>query len=207
MANSDVRDLVSRTITILQVTTEHYDAIDDDESLCETFHQAGRGLILIHRTLEAAQTHLSRDDLACDVQKALSPLKACKRNAELAETIFKTIALASETSRFNEYKAATRGWGNRVEVLVINMMEALCHLADDVPIQIAGEKKAKTLRDAINKLSDMGPSIPNEESGNIWAHYGSGNLITGEIRNITRGQGPQFPGATFTGTVNFSRDS
>ncbi|KAH7165301.1 Alpha/Beta hydrolase protein [Dactylonectria macrodidyma] len=35
-------------------------------------------------------------------------------------------------------------------------------------------------------------------------HFGSGNIINGNVQNITNGSGNQFPGATFSGSVHFN---
>jgi hypothetical protein len=64
-----------------------------------------------------------------------------------------------------------------------------------LPTRLA-EGQSHTLPKVINR-----PNIPGRPS---FHQYGSGNIITGNTENTSSGSGNQFPGATFTGSVNLT---
>ncbi|KAL8284670.1 hypothetical protein RB600_009204 [Gaeumannomyces tritici] len=189
---------LSSTITTLEAATQHYNIVKDDKSFREAFHEAGRGLPLVERALRGAQRNLARVP-----QSTMIPLEACNANAKISASIFKAVAQGPETSRFERHKAAVRqeGKGSTVEVLVVGMMEDLCALAENYAIQ----DQVMGLREAIEKLSNMEPSLPKEESGNTFTHSGSGDIFntTGGILNTSRGSGHHLPGAIFHAPVTF----
>jgi NACHT NTPase-like protein len=204
MASADV-ELITRIIATLGVATKHYNAVKDDKSLREAFHGAGRGLLLVQEALEATKPHLQGRQRAGDAQSA--PLKACDVKAKLSEGIFKDVAQAPETSRFERYKAAVQqqGRGQSAEFLTIGMMRDVCNLAEESTIKAAMTERVKGLRDAIDKLSKMEPSIPNEGLGYAFNNFGPGDQFNAPYgtQNTTTGNGNQFPGASFSGPVSF----
>ncbi|RYO91811.1 hypothetical protein DL764_008236 [Monosporascus ibericus] len=207
MAGASITDLISSTIAILWVTTENYNMVRDDKGLREAFHEAGRGLLLVEEALQIAKTQLDARDLAGDPQTAMSSMEACNTKAKLSESIFKDVAQAPETSRFERYKTAVKRVGkeNTIEVLVTGMMNDTCDLANDSAIEAAMKDQVKGLRDAIDKLSTAEPSVPKEPWGNSFSNSGSGkqfNNTKGTQYNSTDG-GKQFFG-NFSGSVTFS---
>ncbi|KAH7370321.1 hypothetical protein BKA65DRAFT_488176 [Rhexocercosporidium sp. MPI-PUGE-AT-0058] len=209
MAGTNVTSLISSTIAALEATTKHYNTVKDDKGLREAFHEAGRGLLLVREALQGANTQLDGRNLAGDPQSAIRSLQACNTKAKLSESIFKDVAQAPETSRFQRYKAAVQrhGQGRTVEVLTTGMMKDVCDLAENDAIKAAMEDHVKGLREAIDKLSKMEPSVPNEGSGNSFSNFGGEQFnAPGGTQNITKGEGkgPQLPGANFYSTVSFA---
>ncbi|KAG7402866.1 hypothetical protein Forpe1208_v016756 [Fusarium oxysporum f. sp. rapae] len=202
-----VTELISTTITDLETAKCHYSVVKSDKGLCEAFHEAGRGLLLVGRALQTARAQLGGRNLAGDPQSGMNSLEACNTNAELSKSIFNTVAQAPETSRFECYKEAVRqeGKGRPVEVLMMGMMEHICALVENGAIRAGMEDQVKALRGAIEKLSKMEASVPNEGSGNTFAHCGSGDMLNapGGTVNKSTGSGNHFPGATFSGSVTF----
>ncbi|KAF6519505.1 hypothetical protein HZS61_017879 [Fusarium oxysporum f. sp. conglutinans] len=202
-----VTDLISTTITNLEAATRHYSVVEGDKGLREAFHEAGRVLLLVGGTLQAAKTQLSGRDLAGDPQSAMDSLKECSANAELSKNIFNAVAQAPETSRFERYKEVVRqeGKGRTVEVLMMGMMNGVRALAENGAIRAGMEDQINALRGAIEKLSKMEASVPDERSSNIFAQYGSGDQLNapGGTVNKSTGSGNHFPGATFSGPVTF----
>ncbi|KAM6512087.1 hypothetical protein FALCPG4_017073 [Fusarium falciforme] len=188
-----VTDLISTTITTLEAATRHYSVVKDDKGLREAFHEAGRGLLLVGRALQTAKAQLGGRDLAGDPQSAVDSLKECNTNAELSKSIFNAVAQAPETSRFERYKEAVRqeGKGRTVEVLMMGMMNDVCALAENDAIKAAIKDQVIGLRDAIEKLSKMEPSVPKDKPGHTFAHYGSGDQFNtpGGTQNISKGSG------------------
>ncbi|KAK2669757.1 hypothetical protein RAB80_015283 [Fusarium oxysporum f. sp. vasinfectum] len=202
-----VTALISSTTTNLEAATGHYSVVNDDKGLCETFYEAGRGLLLVGRALQTAKTQLGGRDLAGDPQSAMDSLKECNANAELSKNIFNAVTQAPETSRFDRYKEVVRqeGKGRPVEVLMMGMMNYVCALAENGAIRAGMEDQINALRGAIEKLSKMEASVPDERSGNTFAQYGSGDQLNapGGTVNKSTGSGNHFPGATFSGPVTF----
>lgn len=207
MTRANVTSLVSSTIAILEDTTKDYNIVKDDKGLREAFHEAGRGLPIVGEALRTAKTRLQGHDLAGDPQSAISALEACNAKTKLSQSIFNEVAQAPETSRFERYKAAMgrQGRRNLVEVLVAGMMNDTCTLAKESAIEATMETQIKALRDAMDTLSKMEPSVQAEQSGNTFSHYGSGHQFnaTKGAQNNNTGSGNQFTGATFSGPVHF----
>ncbi|RYP74286.1 hypothetical protein DL771_003107 [Monosporascus sp. 5C6A] len=160
-----VTDLISSTIKTLEEAIRRHNDVKDDNGLREVFHEAGRGLLLVNQALQAAQRNSAKEP-----QSAIDPLRACNTKANISASIFKVVAQAPETSRFKGYEAAVRqkGNGQTVEVLVVGMMNDVYALAENFAIQ----DQVKGLREAIEKLSKMEPSLPKEGPGNIFNNYG-----------------------------------
>ncbi|KAH7019083.1 hypothetical protein EDB80DRAFT_699840 [Ilyonectria destructans] len=202
-----VTDLISSTITTLEAATDHYNVVKDDKGLREAFHEAGRGLLLVRQALQTAKTQLGGHNAARDPQNALDSLKACNTNAELSKSIFNAVAQAPETSRFEGYKEAVRqeGKGKTIEVLMMGMMNNIFVLAENCTIRVEMDDQVNELRGAIEKLSKMEASVPNERSGDSFTHFGSGDQLNapGGTVNKSTGDGKHFAGASFFGPVHF----
>ncbi|KAH6981803.1 hypothetical protein BKA56DRAFT_584530 [Ilyonectria sp. MPI-CAGE-AT-0026] len=202
-----VTDLISTTITTLVAATDHYNVVKDDKGLREAFHEAGRGLLLVRQALQAAKTQLAGRDAAGNLQNAPDSLKACNTNAKLSKTILNAVAQAPENSRFDGYKEAVIQEGKRrkIEVVMMGMMNDVCTLAKDCAIRAEMEDQVNGLRSAIERLSKMEPSVPNERSGHSFTHFGSGDQLNapGGTVNKSTGEGKHFPGASFFGPVQF----
>ncbi|KXH63432.1 hypothetical protein CSAL01_04546 [Colletotrichum salicis] len=199
---ASVADLILSTITTLEGGLGYYNVVKDDSGLREAFHEAGRGLLLVSHPLQAAQRTSVRDP-----QSAMVSLKKCNSNGELVKSIFNAVAQAPETSRFEAYKEAVRqeGKGRTVEDLVVAMMQDVYALAENFAIQ----DKVKGLHEAIEKLLNMEPSLPKGSGGDIYTHYGSGDMYNtfGGTVNRSAGTGNHFPGANFAGSVSFGLPS
>lgn len=202
-----VTALISSTITTLEAATDYYNVVKDDKVLCEPFHESGRGLLLVGKALQVAKTKLGGRDLAGDPQSAMDSLKECNANAELSKNIFNAVAESPETSRFGRYKEVVRqeSKGRPVEVLMMGMMNYVCALAENGAIRAGMEDQINALRGAIEKLSKMEASVPDERSSGTFAQYGSGDQLNapGGTVNKSTGSGNHFPGATFSGPVTF----
>lgn len=210
MTGTNATSWISSTVAILKATTRDYNIVKDDNGLREAFHEAGRGLLLIEEALQNTETQLNGRGLVGDPKNAIKLLEACNTKANLSESIFKDVAQAPETSRFERYKAAVQqqGKGNTAEVLTWRMMEDVCNLAENHTTKEAMKDQIKGLRDAIDKLAKMEPSVPNEGSGNTFNSYGTGNQFNtlGGTQNNNTGNGYQFSGATFPGNVTFGNN-
>jgi hypothetical protein len=210
MLDANFSSLVSSTITVLNSTKNDYNNVSGDRRLPRAFHEAGQGLLLIEEVFQYVKSQTDGRNIRGDHGDTIRSLEACKAKAELSEGIFKDVSQAPETERFEYYKRAVRRKGecNPVEVLVMGMMSDVCDMAKDSAIEAIMRTRVKVLREALEKLSKMEPSVKNKQSGNIFSSYGSGNQFnaTGGAQNNNTGSGNQFSGASFSGPVHFGRN-
>ncbi|KAK7397765.1 hypothetical protein QQX98_012866 [Neonectria punicea] len=206
-----VTNLISSTITTLDAATPHYNAVKDDRDLREAFHEAGRCLPLVRQVLQTANARLAERNLAGDpqsaqsAQSAMNSMKECNAKAMILENIFKAVAQDTSTSTFERYRSAARlgGQGWTVEDWMMRMMNDVCALAENDAIRAQMEDQVKGLCDAIERLSKMEPSVPR--SGGTFTLTGPGDQFNAPdgTQNISTGSGNQFPGAAFSGSVQF----
>ncbi|KAM5431737.1 hypothetical protein MferCBS31731_007797 [Microsporum ferrugineum] len=208
MSDVDVPTLIMITIIPLNSATEWYNTVKDDKNLREAFHGAGQGVLLVKKALDATKTQPDGCSLSGEPASVRSLLLACNAKSKLVESIFKEVALAPKDSRYDRYQAAVRreGKGDAVEALVGGMMEDVCDMVKGSTIEAAMESHVKELREAIEKLSNMEPSMPSEpRQDSKYVHYGSGDQFNapGGTQNKSSGNGNHFPGATITRNLNF----
>ncbi|KAI8649861.1 hypothetical protein NCS56_01436900 [Fusarium sp. Ph1] len=159
----------------------------------------------IKRTIEALSS--AADEHGEGVtQKTLESLQECYAKADICKTIFLAVADAQPEKRQEAYKEAVqkRSKGRTVEQLVIGIATDVCGLGEIPAIQ----KHVEGLRGAIDRLSNMEPSLPKAKTDDVFNHYGSGDQLNapGGTVNKSTGSGNQFPGATFSGSVQFGKE-
>ncbi|EJT73267.1 hypothetical protein GGTG_10114 [Gaeumannomyces tritici R3-111a-1] len=200
-----VSNLFADTISAVEAAANYYSSVNNDKSLREAFHEAGRGQGLVRQALQAANLNLGGRK---PTEKTAVLVEACRTKAKLSEGIFKEAAQAPEGSGFDRYKAAVeQNKGSTVEVLTVGMMKGICELAEDDAMKAAMETLVMELRDAVAKLSKMEPSMPTEEAGHNFTNFTNRgrdqiNAPSGTV-NRSEGAGNHFPGATFSGSVSF----
>ncbi|KAK6814556.1 hypothetical protein RU639_009429 [Aspergillus parasiticus] len=207
MMGATVSSLVSSIITTLDSTKHHYSIVKDDKRLPEAFHGAGQGLLLIEDSLRSIERNNDWHEITGEPKQAMGLLEACNCKAKLSEAIFVDVAQARRSERFEDYKMAVRGKGkgSPVEALVTGMMNDVCEMANDDTTEAAMKAEIFSLREALELLSKMEPSVPKQQPDSYFSNYGSGNQFntTGGTQNNNMGNGNQFSGASFSGTVNF----
>ncbi|KAI5457668.1 SesA protein [Mariannaea sp. PMI_226] len=195
MMDGKIADFISGAIAALKIVEEASLALMGDTELPPAFHETGQRPRLVEQTLEAVRNELETLHLAgSDV--TIRSLEECSTKIELLQKIFEQIALEPQMSRRARYFALVRQHGKEaaVEVLMIRIMQAVLIVAEDGAVKRATERQAKELRGAINELSLMEPSMPNE-GGNQFGHYGSGPQLnnTGSgTQNNNMGSGSQY---------------
>jgi hypothetical protein len=199
------------TINILKASKEYYQIVKDDKGLREAFHEASRALHIVEEALQTAKTQLHGRSLVESPQSAMTSLEACHTKAKLFKSISKIVAQAPETARFGHYKAAVQQQGNgkTAEALALGMMKDVRDFAKNDTIKTEMEPHVNRLRDAIEKLSKMEASVPEERSGNNFHANDNSHQYNalGGTQNNNTGNGNQFPGANFNGTVSFGKNS
>jgi hypothetical protein len=200
-ANESIPD----TIANIKATTEHYKIVYDDKDLPKAFHEAGRGLLLIQNALETAEPELCENGL---VDGQASALEACNRKSKQSESVIREVVAEQKLSRYVRYKSAVqeKGEGHKLEVLIRGMMQDVCNLAENNMVKAVTEQQIQGLRDAMDKLSKMEPSVPSEDSGHTFSSHDTSHQFNaiGGTQNNNPGNGNQFSGSTFNEAVNFT---
>lgn len=208
MTNPDAFGLISTTTDVVQATAGDYSRVKDDKALQHAFHESGRDLLLVKEALRTARNQIQSRGLAGESQVFMRSLKACNEKALVSRNLFESVARSPEIKRLECYKAAVRqaGQGNTVEALVEGMMKDVCELAKSCTFDAAMVKQVRALRDAINRLSTIGPSV--EASRNSFNNYGQGpqyNNPEGTQNNNT-GSGTMIEGSVFNAPVTLGRN-
>ncbi|KAK5993795.1 hypothetical protein PT974_07232 [Cladobotryum mycophilum] len=206
MTATKASDPISGTIAVVQAAISHYDIVKDDTKLGETFHEAGRGLILIEDALRTTGAQLRA--LTEIPQATTTSLESCNAGATLSEVVFKEVSQAPADTRLHSYTAFVerKGRANLVETLVVGMMDDIRVLAKDCAIEAEMQEQLTMLRGTIDKLTNMEPSVPIKQASHSFSNFGPGsqyNAIGGTQNNVT-GNGKQFIGSNFNAAVTFS---
>ncbi|RTE68274.1 hypothetical protein BHE90_017348 [Fusarium euwallaceae] len=196
-----VAHCIQRIIGALRSAASEHGVVKEDTTLQEAFHEAGRTLPLIVQALEESPAELQGA-----AQKTLDSLRECYVKAEICKDIFLAVADAQAETRREAYKEAVQKRSKRrtVEQLAIEIATDVCGLGEILAIQ----KHVEGLRGAIDRLSNMEPSLPKAKTDGVFNHYGSGDQLNapGGTVNKSTGSGNHFPGATFSGSVQFGKE-
>jgi hypothetical protein len=198
MSRAEVVGLMSDIINILDSITELYSGIKDAQYLPQSFLEASNKLSLVQGTLQIAKRHITEHNPGGEPCRAMElTLQKCKGRAELLRNILKEVALETDALRIYRYSLAVRKFGkeSRVEELVKGMLDDMLVLAQNPAIKAASETQGGKLRQAIEELSALPPSLPEGEGSPIFLHSGTGHQFnnTGQgTQNINPGSGRLF---------------
>jgi hypothetical protein len=205
MALTNAAAFVSNIVAILEVAEKHYIVVRGDSRLREAFHGAGQGLSTVKNTLMTAHGALQGHKLPIDGQPATNMIDTCKTNATLSERILKEVAEAPERSRAWLYAEAVRkDDGERLEVLVLSMMNEVCNFAQYPAIKDVMVEQVEALRNAMELLRNMGSSVVDDGPG-TFNNLGPGKQFnnTGGTQHNVMDNAKQFFG-NFSGEVTFN---
>ncbi|RYP03329.1 hypothetical protein DL764_005225 [Monosporascus ibericus] len=192
MVGINIETLLSDTLGSVKNTAELCGSIHSTEGLAPIFQEAPQCIDLLQQILQSVQDQLAAGALDTDDDDLSDSLKTTKKEVKHLESIYRDIAPEGATSRVDRYQAAVRKPGmDRVEVLLLRLLEVLNDLVEDGVIKTTAEH-TKALSDAIDKLSAMEPSVPDEKSG--FHHSGSGDMYNNTglgTQNINKGRGTQ----------------
>ena len=136
---------------------------------------------------------------------------ACETNAQKLQTIFEKVIPDDDANWLERYKKAAQAVSphkkRKVEDLMREMLEKLQLLHSNQFFKAEAEKRSEDLEGAIQQLSILPPSLPDEEgqyshsgSGSIYINPGSG---TQRVYSVSGGSGNKQYNAE---TQNFGRD-
>ncbi|KAI6791304.1 hypothetical protein KC367_g8101 [Hortaea werneckii] len=224
-----VLGLISSVITIIETSRDVFDAASSADGLHEAFRAVSQNIPLvltILRDCKTTQELVEQDysltvdeDLKHDIEesnKAVKPLiQACQDDAKQLQQIFQKVVPEDDTSRVERYKKAARavlpGKKRKVEDLMKNILEKLQLLHTSRFFKSENERtnenRSKELDTAITQLSELSPSLRDNESQ--YNHHGSGGIFihpgngTQNNYNQSGGSGNKQYNA---GTLNIGRD-
>ncbi|KAI6804177.1 hypothetical protein KC327_g16668 [Hortaea werneckii] len=224
-----VLGLISSVITIIETSRDVFDAAASADGLHEAFRAVSQNIPLvlnILRDCRRAQEQVEEDysltddeDLKRDIEesnKAVKPLiQACQDDAKQLQQIFQKVIPEDGPSWVERYKKAARavlpGKKRKVEDLMKDILEKLQLLHTSRFFKSENGRtngdRSKELDTAITQLSELSPSLPENESQ--YNHHGSGGLFvhpgsgTQHNYNQSGGYGNKQYNA---GTLNIGRD-
>lgn len=211
-----VLGLISSIITIIDATTQVYEAVEDEAGLPTNFKKAAAKLPLISKLLEDAETYVSKS-ADKTIEAAFRPtIENCKTQATQLQKLFEKV-IPEGDSRWDRYMKAARtiGKGCRVESLIQGILDDLQLMATKFP-EVTTSRKKEKLAEAMEEVSKMEPSLPDDfDQMPRYAYYGSGsqniNASNGTQNNNTGagnqniGAGHQYIGTNYIGTPSEPR--
>jgi len=209
---------ISAVLGTVDIIKKCYDAAKDKTGLPEAFREVKASLPIVKTILNSAHKYVNSKDMNKETCEAIEPLIAgCKEKADKLKGIFEKVMPEEETSRLERYINAAKimGKGGKVEALMKGLMENLNLLASCHGMEAATASHIEQLKDAIDNLSNIEPSIPDVEfetpSSMINHNSGSGPMTNHQTNNSVQGsqknQSNSGTGKTYQAeTQNFGKD-
>lgn len=173
--------VIANDIAIVEATKKVYDAANDRSGLPTQFRDVASKLPLVNDILRTASQYVRTSGLDIIPDPFASTIKACDTKATQLQAIFKNVVPHENKTRLKRYYRAVRaiGKGGRVETWMKGMLEDLQLLSINHATKVVTEDQSKQLKEAIEVVSKLEPSVPDEEfekTGHIFNNYGSGPM-------------------------------
>ncbi|KAM0491832.1 hypothetical protein ACHAP8_010336 [Fusarium lateritium] len=223
MSGIEVIGLIGSIVGIVQFIAEVSNALKNAKDLPEAFQEVGDRIALVQDILQKVENNIDRTADDGTYQAVRTILEDCKDKAKQLEAIFQAVASTDKTPRIKRYALVVKrlGKGKRVEVLAKGMIEDTQLLVMEHTAQAATEDQLTKLADAIEVLSEIEPSLP-EEGSITQNHSGSGDNVAGNkyqgnhndikaihgnpiFGNVTNNNGK--PGSGKSTLLRYARDS
>jgi len=167
--------MISDIISIIDTTSQVYEAVEDEACLPTNFKKSAIILHLISNLLEDAEIYVKVADKA--TQAAFTPiLEDCKAQATQLQMLFEKVMPGEGEAMWDRYvrAASTIGKDGRVEILLGRVLDDLQLLATRVP-ELTTPRQKERLAKAVEKVSYMEPSLPdNFDQTSVSVQYSSG---------------------------------
>ncbi|KAK3614600.1 hypothetical protein LTR56_026643 [Elasticomyces elasticus] len=193
--------LIASVITIIETSRDLYDAATNAKGLHEAFRAVSQNIPLvlnILRDCKRAQEQADEEyrtstdaahkrDLEASAEASKAIMLACEDNARRLKEIFEKVVPGDYATRIDRYKKAVQAImpdkKRKVEDLMKDILEKLQLLHTSRFFGAINEERSDDLVAAIQQLSDLAPSLPDEDSR--YSHSGSGAM------NVNAGSGTQ----------------
>ena len=193
--------LISSVITIIETSRDLYDAATSVRGLHEAFRTVSNNIPLvlnILRDCKRVQEQADRDwrdsndaaqkrELEKSAEAVRPIMAACGDNVAKLKAIFEKVVPQDDAHWLERYRKAVQAVmpdkKRKVEDLMKDILEKLQLLHTNQFYKIVTEGKSDELNGAIQQLSDLSTSLPDDDTHYI--HYGSGSM------NVNTGKGTQ----------------
>ncbi|KAE9379661.1 hypothetical protein N431DRAFT_160884 [Stipitochalara longipes BDJ] len=221
ISEMDPINITVATINLVQAISSTYNAIQHLKGLPKAFKEVGQELSLVKETLDLVHSQLQASTLDESTQKAIEPiLRSCQEKTIALNEIFQEIDKRKKNDKevkdwsalVNSYRTMMLrlGKAHRVEVLMQGILNGLRGLAVNQLFKLATKAQMGKLEEAIQKLSEVEPSIPDSDfepnstsfTQNV-SEGGKGNMFNSVGGPQTNKFGHEFHA---TGNQNFGMD-
>lgn len=187
-----VLGLISSIITIIETSRDLYDAATSAKGLHEAFRAVAQNIPLVlnilrdckriqeqaDRDYDASNDPVYKHDLE-ESAKAVKPIMlACEENAQKLKAIFEKVIPGDRANWLERYRKAAKAVmpnkKHRVEDLMEEILQSLQLLHTNQFFKVESEKKSEELDMACQQLSELPPSLPDDDTRNT--HHGSGSI-------------------------------
>jgi hypothetical protein len=213
----DPLSVIASTIALAQAISATYGTIQDIHGLPKAFDRVNESLHLVELTLVKARNCLTGPNDE-SLGNAIEPItRRCEKKIRTLHVIFNEVARCqNEPLQGRRWSAAVKnyrvvllklGTGNRVEVLMQEILEDLANLGRYHVFGVATESQVARLQNDINDLSTIEPSIADSDLATAIQNIANGG--TGHQYNIHGGQLNTGTGRQYmyrADTINFGMD-
>lgn len=179
--------LIASIITIIETSKNLYDASKDAKGLHEAFRDVAQNMPLVLDILhdcQAIQQHVEKDhetqpdaahkkELEVSSAATKAVMADCHKKAEMLEHIFKKVMPSEGAKKRERYKKAAKsvkpGCAKKVVSLMTGIMTDLQTLQTSRFFKDQLEKRAGDIQSAIDKLSELRPSL--EDGHDTSSHW------------------------------------
>ncbi|KAM0701004.1 hypothetical protein Q7P35_011364 [Cladosporium inversicolor] len=194
--------LIGSIIAIIETSRKLYDASHDAKGLHEAFRDVAHNIPLVLDILRDCRDIQQQVDEDCntttdathklELEKSSAATKTvmadCQKKANALESIFEIVMPAEGAKKRERYKKAAKsmkpGRAKKVVDLMAGIMTDLQTLQTSRFFKDQLEKRDVDIKAALDKLSELGPSLQDDEG--TFRHSGSG------AQNINTGKGAQY---------------
>lgn len=200
-------DSIDDTISALNGVSKACANIEEASDLPNAFLVVLEKVALAIDILAKAEGHIRTYDASAKTcQTMAKDVENCMERASGLRTIFRQVVPKADITRPERYRLAANdlGKGNKVETLMKGVLEDVRRLVDKCEIKnetqtikVVDEARVQELDDAIEQMSTMPPSLPEDTSTNSINNFGSGTLNANPgsgTQNNNTGSGRQFIG-------------
>ncbi|KAK2595214.1 hypothetical protein QQS21_007067 [Conoideocrella luteorostrata] len=166
----DIFSAIASTIAAVQTISSTCKAIQHFRDLPKEFKEVSRTLPLTEDTLSLARDQLQGTVLDDSSKIALEPIiRGCEERAKKLQAIFLKVQNGMKDTKDGSVLELYRnsllrlGKTHRVETLMQGILRGLDALATNQLFRLAAQSHMAQLKEAINRLSTMEPSIPDSD--------------------------------------------
>ncbi|CCT69209.1 uncharacterized protein FFB20_09302 [Fusarium fujikuroi] len=180
----DLIPWIDKITQALEPAQAAYKNLSDDNRFKFSFHRAGQRLNEVEAILEKIKSLLSKpENQSGDTTNGMKSLRSCKDTVDKTSRAFGHVARAPADARLKEYYTylAHQGPEERVEVLVKEIMQLVCDLAQQVGIKDCVKLELADFEWHIERLEEELEALSQKEEkgGTIFGgQYNAKDLAT-----------------------------